>query len=313
MSKVSIVVYIRDSAEFLSECLASLQMQTMEDAEFICIDDGSEDASVLLAKAFLREDTRFKLKRTDGDGGIYAAWNAGIAMGTGEYIGFMRSEDWLAGTQVLDRLYDAAIAHDVAAVAGSYSEFDNTTNYVVEDFSDQGYYRRYTFEDEGMVEFSDWQGDLGIGRFLFKASFIREQGIAFPETIYHAKESFIVKALDAAGRFYAVPDVVMRHRTKVEPVPLGDDVIEGAVEPIAEILALCQQKGYDQLKAHQAEMMRVYTAISMGLTPADRRILKLRAKTMRKLMSSDLLRGFADIAGAYRSFTADVMKNYSMD
>ena len=60
MVKVTVIVALYNAAEFLSVCLSSLQNQTLQDSEFILVDDGSTDKSSSICKQYAETDTRFK-------------------------------------------------------------------------------------------------------------------------------------------------------------------------------------------------------------------------------------------------------------
>ena len=47
MTKVSVLVAVYNTADYLPQCLDSLLAQTMADIEVLCVDDGSTDASQL--------------------------------------------------------------------------------------------------------------------------------------------------------------------------------------------------------------------------------------------------------------------------
>ncbi len=55
---VSIVLPFRNEAEHVAECLESIRRQTLEDWELLAIDDGSEDDSPRIVRAFADRDPR---------------------------------------------------------------------------------------------------------------------------------------------------------------------------------------------------------------------------------------------------------------
>jgi GT2 family glycosyltransferase/tetratricopeptide (TPR) repeat protein len=97
--RVSIVVPCCNRAELTLRCLQSLQSTT--DAglyEMILVDDGSDDATVGLARA---QGPRFRVLRNDRTAGFAAACNQGAAMARGEYVLFLDNQTimlsgWLA-------------------------------------------------------------------------------------------------------------------------------------------------------------------------------------------------------------------------
>ena len=60
--KVSIVVPICNVEKYLDECLASISSQTLKEIEVICVDDGSKDNSLKIAKRWQKKDKRIMTK-----------------------------------------------------------------------------------------------------------------------------------------------------------------------------------------------------------------------------------------------------------
>ena len=74
---VSVVLPVRDGESTLGAALESLEAQTFPDFEVIVVDDGSQDGSGEIARAWERRDGRFRLVRMGGSSG------AGGAVGSG--------------------------------------------------------------------------------------------------------------------------------------------------------------------------------------------------------------------------------------
>lgn len=93
MVKVSVVVPIYNAEKYLKQCLDSIVSQTLKDIEIILIDDGSTDGSAEICKQYLGDErVTYFYKENEG---LAAARADGIAKATGEYIGFVDSDDWL--------------------------------------------------------------------------------------------------------------------------------------------------------------------------------------------------------------------------
>lgn len=90
---ISVIVPIYNVEPYLKRCLDSLVAQSLQDAEFILVDDGSTDRSGEIADGY--GDPRFKVFHTK-NGGLSAARNAGIDRAKGEYLMFVDSDDWVA-------------------------------------------------------------------------------------------------------------------------------------------------------------------------------------------------------------------------
>ena len=313
MPKVSVIVPMHNSAEFLAETLASIETQTLGDIEILCVDDASQDATLAVFELFAGDDKRFKLIRFEENQGVSAARNTAIKAACGEYLSFVDDDDWYPQNTTLEKLYQAAVQHDALIAGGSFSEFDNRTNHVTEDYTDKGHLSCFTFTQEGRVDYHDWQGDFGFQRFIFKREFTVDNGIEFPPLIRHEDPVFLVKAMVAAGWFYAIPDVVYRYRFHHKPRMLSQESIDDAFKAIAEILAIAANNGFDTLRDYQIELLKVYAADSFGLILNEPQILGARAKALRSITSSKSFRHIADVAGSYKAMLGDVLGQYSLD
>ena len=59
--KISVIIPVYNTQEYLSECLDSLINQTLSNIEIICIDDGSTDNSADILHEYQELDTRIKV------------------------------------------------------------------------------------------------------------------------------------------------------------------------------------------------------------------------------------------------------------
>lgn len=105
MVKVSVIVPIYNSEKYLKKCIDSLVSQTLDDMEFILINDGSTDGSDEIIKSY--NDSRIKyFKRTNH--GIGATRNFGIDKANGEFIGFLDSDDYVEPDMYL-KMYNECV------------------------------------------------------------------------------------------------------------------------------------------------------------------------------------------------------------
>ena len=90
---ISIIVPVYNSEEYLGKCLDCLILQTYDNLEIICINDGSEDGSRNLLKKYAQKDSRIKVINQENSGQSHAR-NVGLDIAKGEYISFIDSDDW---------------------------------------------------------------------------------------------------------------------------------------------------------------------------------------------------------------------------
>ena len=101
MTKISVVISIRDCGERIIEALEciSAQTYTRDNIETIVVDHGSADTSAALARRFLaRRGMQGSVLATDGD--IWAAFDAGWHQASGEWVQFLKGQDLLAPTSL---------------------------------------------------------------------------------------------------------------------------------------------------------------------------------------------------------------------
>ncbi len=100
-AKVSIIIPTYNVEEYLEECLDSVCRQTLKDIEILCVNDGSTDGSLEIIKRYAAKDERIVV--LDGPNGGYGkAMNRGLDAATGEYIGIVEPDDFIALTMYED-------------------------------------------------------------------------------------------------------------------------------------------------------------------------------------------------------------------
>lgn len=103
-TKVSVVIPVYNTEDFVEEAVRSIMNQTLRDIEIIIINDGSTDTSSDIIKKLSNEDTRIKIYSQENQG-LSATRNRGISLATGRYIYFMDSDDYLESNALEACLY----------------------------------------------------------------------------------------------------------------------------------------------------------------------------------------------------------------
>jgi len=111
MTKISIIIPIYNSVDYLRQCLDSVISQTFTDFECICVNDGSTDNSLSILQEYANKDKRFKVFSKENKG-VSNARNTGVQLSVGEYITFIDSDDWVENNY-LEELYNNFYSKDV--------------------------------------------------------------------------------------------------------------------------------------------------------------------------------------------------------
>ncbi|WP_307993505.1 glycosyltransferase [uncultured Intestinibacter sp.] len=93
--KISVIVPIYKVEDYLHRCVDSIINQTYTNLEIILVDDGSPDNCPMICDEYAEKDNRIKVIHKK-NGGLSDARNAGLDIATGEYIGFVDSDDYIS-------------------------------------------------------------------------------------------------------------------------------------------------------------------------------------------------------------------------
>ena len=95
MGLISVIVPVYKVEQYLDKCVQSIVDQTYRDLEIILVDDGSPDNCGAMCDAWAEKDSRIQVIHKK-NGGLSDARNAGMAVATGKYMGFIDSDDYIA-------------------------------------------------------------------------------------------------------------------------------------------------------------------------------------------------------------------------
>ena len=191
--KLSILVPIYNAEKYVERCVVSLMEQTLEEIEFIFVDDCSTDKSLeILQDVITQYPERQKyvqIFQHSRNKGLSAARNTALDAATGEYIVFADSDDWVENHGV-EAMYNFAKEHNLEiAYSRFYKDYPDgrqiTTCYqkcaTVDDcirHTIQGHfnyvvwnkiYRRQFFIDSGVRDLEGYNNgeDMGINIKIF--------------------------------------------------------------------------------------------------------------------------------------------------
>lgn len=110
LHKISIIVPVYNVENYVSKCFESIINQTYSNLEIIVINDGSTDNSREICDFYLKKDNRIILINQENQG-LSMARNNALDICTGDYIGFVDSDDWIE-FDMFYTLYTNAITYE---------------------------------------------------------------------------------------------------------------------------------------------------------------------------------------------------------
>ena len=196
--KVSVVVPVFNTVDYLSECLDSIVGQTLPEIEVIVVDDGSTDGSFDLAQRYVSRDSRVSLLRSGSNGvGPGVARNLGIRSSNGEYIAFIDSDD-IIDVDMLRDMYERAVVHQSDVIMCQIVKFSDAAP--KEKFGRCSYDQHVSSELEG-VSFT-WRDldNVFLLRFascnkIYRREYLIQNGIAYTEGAFYEDMVFTYRAL----------------------------------------------------------------------------------------------------------------------
>ncbi len=213
MPCLSIVVPVYNTEKYLERCVSSIISQVFSDWELILVDDGSTDGSLNLCDGYAKQDSRIRVIHKE-NGGLSSARNAGLAVATGKYIGFIDSDDSVK-KNMYSRMIGIIEKYDTDFVMSDYQRiprngkpFLKTLNireglYTKEDI------RRDIYPSLIMGGNIDHGPLLSVWHCVYNAEFLRSNNILFDEMVlwsednlfsavvgYHADSFYYLKGED---------------------------------------------------------------------------------------------------------------------
>lgn len=233
--KISVIVPVYNMQNYIAECLDSILNQSLKEIEVICVDDGSTDNSFNTLLRYMKVDKRVRVYGLVNSGSGVAR-NKALMEARGEYVAFMDADDWYPDEWVLEKLYNKAEEKEVFICGGSMSAYKDGELIEPLDY--------YLFEEEGMIWYEDYQMDYGYTRYIYNLDFLKKNDICFPDYSRFQDPVFFVKAMIAAEKFYAIPEITYCYRKGHKRIKWSEKQCTDVLCALKELLYISSHKGY---------------------------------------------------------------------
>ncbi|WP_433251730.1 glycosyltransferase family 2 protein [Streptosporangium sp. CA-135522] len=179
MPQLSVVVPYYNVEKYFDECLASIQSQTFGDLEVICVDDGSMDASAVIAKEYAARDPRFRVVVQENQG-LGPARNTGVKYATGRYLAFADSDD-IVPPRAYELLVDSLERSGSDIASGNVQRL--TSEGLVQSWAHRNAFRK-TRVGTHITQNVHLLFDRSIWNKVFRRSFWDALDMEFPARLY---------------------------------------------------------------------------------------------------------------------------------
>jgi glycosyltransferase involved in cell wall biosynthesis len=196
--KVSVVIPVYNTASYLRQCIDSVLGQTLHDIEVICVENGSTDNSPEILKSYEATDNRLRVI-VHPEGRLGGARNAGLDRITGEYVGFVDSDDYIK-EEMYEATYSRAVTYNAdLAICGVMNYFEKDGIFVEKEPA--------IFQGRECVTISEnrwFFRNLTAWNKLYKRDFLERNSLRFPEGTYYEDQLFVTQAYLLANRIAVV-------------------------------------------------------------------------------------------------------------
>lgn len=277
MIKISIIIPVYNCEAYLEQCLTSVQNQTMQEMEILCIDDGSADSSLSILEKYAREDSRITI-HVQKNMGAGAARNVGLRKAKGKYVAFLDADDYYLDRNALEMMYDVCEAKGVAACGSLRKRLENGEIRCEKLFQET--------EKNTILHYRDFQLDYDYQSFLFLRKHLTDREIFFPSYRRFQDPPFLVRALYEAEEFtvadvtlycYRAPDIMTRFN-----IQKTVDLLKGLIDN----LLFAKEHGLEILFRNTVHRLEYeYEMVICGnARTGDQEVLKLLEKANQMIL-----------------------------
>lgn len=291
--KVSVIIPVYNSQEFVGGCLQQVLAQSLQEIEIVCVDDGSTDDSADIVAQAAQRDSRVKLIQQE-NAGPGPARNVGIAAAKGEFVTFLDADDRYSSDDYLRVLYEGAVDNGVDVSGACF--YNDHAGRLEKDFSNDPDLAGYTFTESGVKSYRDYQFDYGFHRFMFKRSLFESAsdgaeiagdsavGVAdvtadanatdtatsgpFPALTFFEDPVFLAQTLYRAGRFFATNKVGYCYRCDYKIPHWTTKKTADLLEGVRRNLKFSREQGLSFLHWYTARHYQLESAgVGLGVNP----------------------------------------------
>lgn len=135
MPKVSVIIPIYGVEKYIERCVRSLFRQTLEDVEYIFVDDCTKDNSIIILNKLIKEyegvikSKKWKIvqDRMPVNSGLPSVRRRGVELATGDFILHCDSDDWMANSMISE-MWSYAESKSLDVVICDYFEASDEDN-----------------------------------------------------------------------------------------------------------------------------------------------------------------------------------------
>ena len=189
--KLSIIVPVYGVEKYIDKCLNSLVKQSLKEIEVIVVNDGTKDNSQKIVDKYVKkypDKIKSYIKENGGQG---SARNYGLKKASGEYIGYVDSDDFVEKDMYI-KLYNKAKENNYdIVVCGNYNVSEDYQNKNIDAFINN-----YNTDLENI-----FFGKMAVWNKIYKRDILIKNKLEFKEKVWYEDLAFTLKAIMNSNTF----------------------------------------------------------------------------------------------------------------
>ena len=187
--KLSIIVPVYGVEKYIDKCLNSLVKQSLKEIEVIVVNDGTKDNSQKIVDKYVKkypDKIKSYIKENGGQG---SARNYGLKKASGEYIGYVDSDDFVE-KDMYKKLYNKAKENNYDIVV-YYNVSEDYQNKNIDAFINN-----YNTDLENI-----FFGKMAVWNKIYKRDILIKNKLEFKEKVWYEDLAFTLKAIMNSNTF----------------------------------------------------------------------------------------------------------------
>ena len=293
MIKVSVILPVYGVAQYIEKCTQSLLDQTLQEMEFIYVDDHGPDNSIELVQRMIADHPRkdqFVFLKPEHNMGAGMARNFAIPHAKGEYVAFVDSDDWIE-PDMFEALYNEAIRHggtDLCYCQAAKDYLDGQPTEILKNPSvDAG-----TLSPDKRRFFLTHYVSL-FWTFIYRREFILDSEIRYPSSRSADDSFFVTSSLLMAASVAHVDKPFYHYLIRPGSVCTTKDSTkyQKRLETFRSLMAFLKQKGVygdykneiDFIYFKKGYLTSVFNYVYNSLEPKKETVREIRAEMVSQV------------------------------
>ena len=324
--KVSVIIPVYNAEKYITQCIESLLSQTLQECEFIFVNDGSKDTSRQIIERYQKLDNRIKLVNQENQG-VSIARNTGLHVATGEYIGFVDADDYIEKDMYEILYYSAKRGNCDVVISNFKGEIEGRKVITKYSFPVDIVLKKDYIEQELLPYFLKVDNLNTAVNKIYRNHLIKERDVKFPEKVALGEDGMFnieffsnatnMKYIDYTGYYYReVAGSATRNITE-------KDYFKRAVEVYTMELSKIYSDKIDNVRMRKLKSIKfinsVMSYIHIYFTPCKDVSFNKRYKYVKNMIRNKYVREALPIyysemystSGKYEKFVIDLIKRKS--